>query len=129
MHYCRGLGERLVSVRKEKCLELSTKWKGGIDGGYWRDGLDEIWRDVWSLMVEPTCSKRSRPQASRETYWISARRVGLCNVNHYICSLSSDLRTLMLDLDKCFLNVVTASAKSVPSFGVALWSLFVSQVF
>ena len=56
-----------MSVRKEKCLELYTnlnKWKGGIDGGYWRDGLDEIWRDVWSLMAEPLAQREAgrRPQ-------------------------------------------------------------------
>ena len=47
MHYYRELGERIVSVRKKKVLTNMDNWKGGIDGGYLHDGVDECQRDEW----------------------------------------------------------------------------------
>ena len=52
-----------------------------------------------SPMVKPHCSRRRQPQASNKTCWISAESAELCNVNLHICSLSSDLRKWLSDLD------------------------------
>ena len=80
--------ESEVSVRKEKFLELSTNMrKGGIDGGWWLEGLDESKHHVWSAFFdngESILLKEKQAAGPQERQRIFARRAGPCNVDRHL---------------------------------------------